>query len=459
MKSLIRLLLLFVGLGFVVPLTYWFGIFGIPVWSIPFAALLLVQAGGAVARGTYRFAPPDLFEKAVLVFIVMMTLSTVLHPSVAELGANKLFVYSLTLGLAVYAKRHFGDTVTMERLAIFACLLIAVQFAVCIAQYVTQSAIGDVKAYFGTTRAEDLETGLVQAALGIGRVVGTLGGSPNLLGRAIVIFVPFVAASGTIFSGSKDRPLYYVGQRVVMAMAVVVVLLTVSRSSIAVLLLLTVLAVLRRTGVLSRAMSFFYTTRRRLVSRALLVVLTGALLGAVFSNSQFRESVSNTLQTIQIRVEQIGGVSTGAAIAASPLGDRLLLNIGAIKMFLDGPIILGQGYHNTLRVAKKTNIQGVKNPELRVHNAPLQFLAEGGIIAFFAFLVIVIYPLYLNLSAYPDWGVRDRAFVASVGSILLLMQTSTTYDSVALAPLYGLILGCAVGHGLELRNRANMEQQ
>jgi len=451
MKRLIRILLLFVGLGFMVPLTYWFGVFGIPVWSIPFAVLLLVQGGIAVVRGKYRFAPPDLFEKAIVVFIVMMTLSTLLHPSVAELGANKLFVYFLSLGLAVYAKRHFGKTVTMRRLIIFAYLLIVVQFVVCVAQYATQNAIGDVKAYFGTTNVEDLETGLVQAALGIGRVVGTLGGSPNLLGRAIVIFVPFVAVSGAVFPGSKNRPLYYVGQRVVLAVAVIVVVMTVSRSSLAVLLLLAVLAGLRRTGALARLMSFFYTTRQRLVSRTLLFAVVGVLLTVAFSSSQFRDSAGETVQTVQIRVEQIGGVASGVA-AANPLEDRLLLNIGAIKMFLDGPIVLGKGYHNTLGVARKTDISGVTRPELRVHNAPFQFLAEGGLFAFLAFSVIVVYPFYLNVSTYPDWNARDRAFAASVGSMLLLMQTATTYDSVALAPLYGLILGCAVAHGSEHQN-------
>lgn len=451
MKILIRVLLVSVGLGFMVPLVYWFGIFGIPVWSIPFAALLLVQGGMAVVRGKYRFARPDLFEGAIIVFVVMMTLSTLLHPSEEELGANKLFVYFLSLGLAVYTKRHFGKTVTVRRLAVFAYLLISVQFVVCVAQYVTQSAIGDVGAYFGTTQVEDLEAGLVQAALGIGRVVGTLGGSPNLLGRAIVVFVPFVAISGTVFSGSKDRPLYYIGQRVVLAMAVIVVLLTVSRSSIAIILLLAGLATLRRAGVLAHVMSFFATTRRRLVARTLLVVVIGIAASAVMSSSQFRESVGTTLETVQIRVEQLSAVAPGVATAASPLGDRFLLNVGAIKMFADGPVILGKGYHNTLRIAQKTDIPGVARPELRVHNAPLQFLAEGGILAFVAFLTIVVYPFYVNVSNYPEWNARSRAFAASVGSMLLLMQTSTTYDSVALAPLYGLILGSAVAYGLRRR--------
>jgi len=116
-------------------------------------------------------------------------------------------------------------------------------------------------------------------------------------------------------------------------------------------------------------------------------------------------------------------------------------------MFTDSPIVLGKGYRNSKRVAVKTDIQNVMNKESRVHNAYFQYLAEGGAFALLSFLILTIYPFYLNVQFYRGRDAINGAFLASMGSILLFMQTSTTYDSAALAPLYMLIIGSAVAYG------------
>jgi hypothetical protein len=439
-------LVVLVGVSFTVPLVYWFGVAGLPTWGIPFSALLVVQGGAAAARGKIRFRKIDGFEWAVLVFVVTMALSTLMNPSEDPLGANKLFVFFLALSLAIYVKRNYGRTVDIQHLVYFAYFFVIVQFVVCILQYVTQSAIGDVSAYFGTTTVQDLETGLKQAALGIGRVVGTVG-TTNLLGRAIVVLLPFVAISDRVFPKLKDHPLHYVGKRVVIAMGGGVVLLTVSRSSIAVLALLALVVGIQRLVCGSPFRDWGYTTRWRLASSTLLVLLVSLGGYAALSNPGFREKVSIGAEVVELRIERaIEREAASAWSAPGPLEIRYRLGIGAVELFAESPVVLGAGYRNTKRLPQKTSISGIPNPNLRVHNAHLQFLAEGGLFAFIAFLTITLYPIVRLVRGGRRRDPVRWAFFASTASMLIFMQTSTTYDTAALAPVYMLILGSALGY-------------
>jgi hypothetical protein len=430
-----------------IPLVYWVGVIGVPTWSIPFSALLLVQGGAAAVRGKYRIGRMDLFEGAVLVFIFAMTLSTILNPSETELGNNKLFVLFLSLGLSVYAKRHYGKSISIRHLVILAYFLIVSQFIVSIAQYITQSSIGDVGAYFGTTKARSLEAGLKQAALGIGRVVGTVG-STNLLGRTIVIFLPFIMVSEEVFSNVKKRKLHYIGKRVVVVMGITIIFMTVSRSSIGILVLLLTGASVRHISKIKPIRLWLHTTRWRLMAKVVLGFFVAVGLYLSFSNDAFRDKVSLGAEVVKLRIERAMERQTaGVSSTPGPLDIRYKLSKGALELFLEGPVVLGAGYRNTKHLPEKTSIIGVPNPDLRVHNAHLQFLAEGGIFAFISFLIITLYPIIRVYRSKGGEGVK-WALIASTGCIVISMQTSTTYDSAALSPLYMLILGSAIGYSV-----------
>jgi O-antigen ligase len=430
----------FVGLLF--PLVYWTGPIGIPTWLIPFSGLLLVQITQRVlSPGTVRFRRTTGYEWAVLTFIALLMASTLIHPWSGPKAFNKLFVYSLSFGLAIWVKRNWGHRIDVEDLIRFAFLLVVVQFGVCLLQYVTQTPIGYLGAYLGGSQEEVLEGGFARKALGIGRVLGTLGGSPNLLGRAVIVVTPFIVISNFVFAPTTTL---YVGKRIALIMAFAVVLLSISRSSIGVFLGFSLVAVVGYQVKRFRLWRLFYTTRRRLASAFVTLMIFGGLLYAGLSNETVMKNISLVSEVVQYRVEALRLLE-----ADTEPGVRTKLVRGGLEMFSEEPIV-GHGYRNTLRIPYATDVNVAAREGMRVHNAYIQFLAEGGIFAFGAFAIITLTPLFHLLFTVRPRDAEAYAFLASIAAMILLMQTASSYDSAALAPIYMLMVGGAMG---EIRRR------
>jgi len=447
MKVIVRILLLLVGFSLMTPLVYWVGIIGIPVWAIPVGALAFLQLGIICVRGNPRFRLPDRFEIAILVFIISILLSTAANPPEGDLAVNKLFVYTLSFGLAVYAKRNFGRLFNIKHIVIFSYLFVSIEFFVCIIQYVTQSPIGNIGAYLGETQTRYIG-GSLERILGFSRISGTMGVSGNTLANSIVALLPFVVASRSVFTKSRRVTLHYVAQRVTIAMAVITVLMTVSRLSLIVLFTFSMGLVGQKVYEFLRVFSSYTDVGRKtfrfdlthfynLVS---VFVVAGLIFLLAFSNSRIQNAMESGVQAVEYRFSQIGEESS---VGNEPIQDRYLQIDGAMKMFSDSPYIIGVGYRNANQLGVKTDVR-LNNPQIRVHNAYFQFLAEGGFFAFISLVFITLYPLYLVYKSGKNKVVK-YSLLASLLGIVIFMQSTTAHDSSGLAPIYMLIIGTAVG--------------
>ncbi len=437
----------FVALLF--PLVYWTGPIGIPTWAIPFTGMLLIQSSQKiVSKGPIRFSRITGYECAALAFVVLLLISTLIHPWSGPLAINKFFVYSLSFGLAIWVKRNWGTRISIRDLIWFAHLFIITQFVVCLLQYVTQTPIGNLGAYLGGSQEEVLEGGLARKTLGIGRVLGTLGGSPNLLGRSIVVLTPFVVISNFVYPSTWRR---YLGKRITLLMAFAVVLLTISRSSIGTFLGFAVLAGAGYKLKHFRVRNLFWTSWRRIAAGFVMAPLLAGLIYVGATNPTISRNASLVGEVIQYRIEalQLFGADTEPGV-------RTKLVWGGLEMFSEKPL-LGHGYRNTLRIPYETDVNLAAREGMRVHNAYIQFLAEGGIFAFLAFSIVTLTPVAYMVFAPGRRDAVAYAFLFSTSAMVLLMQTATAYDSAALAPIYFLVIGSTMGEIRRRRGRRRLD--
>jgi hypothetical protein len=403
--------------------------------------LLIQSSQKIVSKGPIRFSRITGYECAALAFVVLLLVSTIIHPWSGPLALNKFFVYSLSFGLAIWVKRNWGTRIDARDLIWFAYLFIIAQFFVCLLQYITQTPIGNLGAYIGESKEEILEGGLVRKNLGIGRVLGTLGGSPNLLGRSIVVLTPFVVISNFVYPSTS---LKWLGKRITLLMAFAVVLLTISRSSIGMFLGFAILAGIGYKLKHFRTQNLFWTNWRRIATGFIMVPLVAGLIYVGATNPTISRNMSLIGEVIQYRVEALQLIG-----ADTEPGVRTKLVWGGLEMFSENPL-LGHGYRNTLRIPYETDVNVAPREGMRVHNAFIQFLAEGGIFAFLAFSVVTLTPVAYMVFAPGRRDAVAYAFLVSTSAMVLLMQTATTYDSAALAPIYFLIIGSTMG---EVRRR------
>jgi len=424
-KSLFKAFLL---AAFFVPLFLDIGPIGISTWTGPFLALIYIRLSEwSIGKSRHNKIRIGTWEASGLLFITWMYISTFInsyhHPYSNRDGL--LFVYSLSILFAMFVRRNWGSLFRTSTVARLGFAMIAVQSVIGSLQFLTSSTVGFPAKYFGTGGSASLLENKDAV-----RVIGTLDSTPTVLGRAISIFLPFVAIYPP---GSSPR----FGQRIYRVIAliagVVVILLTQSRSAALVVggvgglwLLQRLIANLRRAARLRVTWEGLY------FSYFLVVAFGGGVVAMqqVGGISYIQQAVTSTVYRFE---------------TVAILGTRFELMRGAVILFQEQPI-LGNGYLSTMYLAEQTDILVPPwRSFLRVHNAYLQFLAEGGLIGFLSYSYFTIYPIYRLWKS----NIRNKKiyypFIIAVLMILFFSQSSTAYDRYSLAPLYMMILGGAMG--------------
>lgn len=430
------LVLLFFATLFV-PLTAHPGAIAVPLWSIPVAGLLLMDLALRASSGDLSVRRFDHYDWSVVVFSAVMLGSSIVHTPYTELGFNKLVRYCMTLALALYVRRNWGRLFGFRQLVLFAFAFVAIQASVAALQYVTGEPIGYIGGYLGQSQTGELET--FGELLGMPRVVGTLGGSPNMLGRVMLVLSPFVLYHGLRVPQQGLRAAL-VDRRLWLFLVSGVLLLTMSRSSILAFVVLGSVAwVATRVQSLRRRSLLQWMGLSR-STFLVLAVATAAVL-VVLTSPQLRSQI---VRPVVANVERVAAlVDAGIDLQARAIEVRLELLEQGLGMFADNPFT-GVGYQNTRRISEMTANPIIEWRELRVHNAYVLVLAEGGIVAFLAFLNLTLYP------AVVSWRNRRRmpgawAFVAAAVAILVVIQVGTTFDTSGVAPVYSVIWGGALG--------------
>jgi O-antigen ligase len=303
--------------------------------------------------------------------------------------------------------------------------MIAVQSIVGSLQFLTSSTVGFPAKYFGSGGSASLLENKDAV-----RVIGTLDSTPTVLGRAISIFLPFVAIYPP---GSSPRFRQRIYRVIALIAGVVVILMTQSRSAALVVGGMGGLWLLRRSIANLRRAARLRVTWEGLYFSYFFVVAFG---GGVVAMQQVG-GISYIEQAITSTVYRFETIAI--------LGTRFELMRGAVILFQEQPI-LGNGYLSTMYLAEQTDILvPAWRSFLRVHNAYLQFLAEGGLIGFLSYSYFTTYPIYRLWKS----NVRSKkiyySFLISVLMIIVFSQSSTAYDRYSLAPLYMMILGGAMG--------------
>ena len=424
-----------------IPVAYHWGRFSIPLWACPIAGLFLLDIIERLVRSDGKIQRWDIFDWAVTVFVVLMISTSLLHPPVEDLGYNKLSIYMMAMMLGVYIKHNWGRLFVINHLINFAFVFIAVQFIIAVVQFVTGTPFGNLSAYVGADQIERLKGGQLYNLLGIGRSEGTVG-APNLLGRAVVVITPFVILQNWMSSRRYRSFVTYLQVRLWILMVSVILLLTFSRSSVLVFVFLGGggWLIYRAFSINSTFLTGLNSSR---LSASYVIVLISTIVG-VFGMSQksIRTSASRAANGFAYRIQTATGL--GETTASVGLDRRAELNWQAIQMFIEQPL-LGHGYFNTKRIPQRSNHPLVAQTDLRVHNAFLQYFAEGGIFVGLAFIVIVLYPVYVTWKSRKGDPTAWALFAACI-AIAIFMQSSTTYDSLGLSSIYALIWGAALGY-------------
>jgi O-antigen ligase len=417
---------IFLFSSFIVPLFIDIGPVGIATWTGPFLALLYIKlAEYSTGRSQVRAVRIGKWEVSGFLFVFWMYISTFSNSYYYTYPERDglLFVYSLSILFAIFVRQNWGDIFRSRTVIRFGFVMVAIQSVVGISQFVTNSTIGFPAQYFGSQGGTDLLA--TDEAV---RIIGTLDSTPTVLARAISIFLPFFV----IYPVSSTLPSRT--WRVIAVLAgCVLVFMTQSRSAALVLGGGLALWLFQRSRVALRMLVRLRATWSGIYFTYLFIVILGA--GAVV-------------------LQQAGGISYLQRAVASTvyrfenitlLGNRFELMRGAIILFWEQPV-LGNGYLSTMYLAEQTDILIVPSwrSSLRVHNAYLQFLAEGGLISFVSYSYFTLYPVYRLFNSKINNRVR-YAFLSTTIMIVLLSQTSTAYDRYSLAPLYMLFVGGAMG--------------
>jgi len=435
MARLYQLLIFGFYASLFVPITYWFGPVGIPLWALPISGIIFLRFARRSLQGDERIRRFDHYDWAVITFIAVMFISSLISPPMEDLGFNKLVVYSMALLLTLYVRRNWRSLFSTQQLIRFTYVFVAVQALFCIIQFITGQPIGHIGAYIGETQADS-----VGEVIGISRVVGTLGGSPNMLGRVALVLSPFIVLRA--FEKSSSNTLWsYFRTRIWLLLVVLILGLTMSRSALLVFVIMGGIAWWKYMFRDMKTKRITHTTWARLAASYILVASFGGVVVAGSLTSTIRDSVTRSAQATFYRIEQLQ--EAAIAVEESALGVRAELISEGFTMFSERPL-LGNGYRNTKKIAERTDNPIIDWKELRVHNAFVAFLAEGGIIAFLAFLMITIYPIYVTWKGR-YFEPENWAFLASCLCIVLVMQVGTTFDTVSNAPVYALIWGGAIG--------------
>lgn len=452
------------------PLTYWFGKFGIPLWSIPLSCLTALLFARNSIRGRKEIITFDKYNICLFLFVVVMYISSCTSYPIEDLGINKLFVYSLSFLLLFYVRKKWGIIFNVHQIVKFARLFVVFQVTVSVIQFLTGIPIGQVGAYFGQTQTAQIES-TVGGALGIPRVVGTVGGSPNMLGRITVALAPFVFLdrlnvynseyiqsrhkfiSVKKYSNFIRGLLDYFSSRLWLVFILIILGLTMSRSA-----LLAFVVVwgggwcLYKVSIGFSIKTLFRVTKIKLISRGLFIfiltvtVLVGSLIPSI------RSGVSETVSVAGDRVVELAEAAVELEESGKgPVGVRLELIKYGIIMFTERPFF-GYGFHNTKKISNRTANEIINWRDLRVHGAYFEYLPSFGFLGFILFVVISVYPIIASWKAshvIPS----GYAYLASTVTILIVIQTGTTYDSVPVAPIYAIIWGGAMGTYDKIKNK------
>lgn len=399
--SIQRGLLLLLVISFLFPLSLKSGHFRI----YPFDFVLLPMTGFWLARvygkGTLSLEIVDIILVILVVIILTSSLSA-LRPSLAIDGG---FLWFRAIVVFWFLRDHYVSVYDYDDLVTIAGVLILFQGSVAIVQGVFQVDIGALNQYFGTK--SPLKSYRVIDGRRILRAQGTLG-NPNTLASWIAVLIPIVVAS----IPRSERVRFRIAKVITVIVALMGLLFTLSRGIIVI-----TFASLLILGLL-------------VSDRPVLNPYFGTvgLIGLTSISFFFRY------------IDFIHIIKNSKRIALAQLG---------LDLFTTSPVI-GIGYNNYVLFVHRFFDPSIYLHGMRttVHNIPLLFLVETGVMGatVFLLLVILIFRSIVVGNNITGWTDYERIsyltlFLVSFG----IMQIYITPVSFQFLPLLFALYGVAVG--------------
>ena len=374
----------------------------------------------------------DKWEIGILIFFVSLLASTAYGGNFWE-NLPEFLQYSSALLLAIYVRRNWGTVVTLELLIKFALAAILIQSSVASLQHITHSSIGDVKSYFGDVQYTEYSK---VYGYKVSRVRGTIG-HPNIVANWIICLLPFL-----IFDIKYNYAIkgYNILKLCLLPMATITIILTYSRGCQIIFILFILFSIF-----------FFYRTYiksfiRQLLSWRILIFLILFLVSIFFID--YSTLKITLLYPLIVRFSTLNSIDTPSA----SLYGRVSLIREAFNSFTEH-FFLGVGFNNSAKVLGIVSVFGTHFADiLKPHNIYLLMALEGGIIAFFSYCFVSLYPVFRLIKLIPYKIPGAIPFLFSLLAIFMMQQIYLSAIMAIFAPLYMIILGAALGYAETQKN-------
>lgn len=298
---------------------------------------------------------------------------------------------------------HYGTVYDHRDLIVISGALLMLQGSLAIIQGIFQVDVGALNQYFGTKTA--IRSYRVISGERLLRAQGTLG-NPNILASWLAVLIPIVVTSIPGTEQGRSR----VAKISVVMIALVGLVFTLSRG----IILISVVSLLGLGVFLSDRFDWGHMGMISLVGITSVVLLLGY--------------ITPTLQSMMTRI---------------------VLVLLAFDLFAISPIT-GVGYNNfvvasTRLVDPNIYLQGDLSA---VHNIPLMFLVETGVVGFIMLLLFAIYLFRTVVGCLAHTEGTDYVGLGYLTSLLVsfgIMQIYTTPVSFQFLPLLFVLYGAMVG--------------
>lgn len=399
-----RLFLLGLACSFLLPLETSLG--GVPVYafdSLLFPLMVVWLADTIYNRREISISLAEVFLYA-LVSWIFITGTMAFDLKLSFIGG---MIWLRTAVMFTIVRTTYSRVYTKRDVYSMAALLVSVQATLVLIQGLTQTDFGALNQYFGKQiplRSYDTIGGYELL-----RAQGTLG-NPNTVANWFVILLPLVTVGVPNDKNSYKKLLYLI----TILYGAIAVLLTMSVGSIVILLGCTVVSI---TIFSNRIL-----THRKWV-------LGG--LGGLFSIG------------LIIGITLISSISTIRSLAI-----RIELIQFAISLAVKMPMF-GAGYNNFELAIKILNYMGEfsQSTNTIVHNIPLLFLAETGVVGFILFtsFFVLLFRRILAINILFNWNNRlETAYFISFLGLLGISLLYTTLVSFQFLPIATAVLASGI---------------
>jgi len=408
-----------------VPLSIGFSFFRLYVWNIGFGIALLLDLGSVCQRNVNSIGRPRVWTIVLLIHAATAPFSTIVsrNPNVNLAASTQ---YASIVILAIWMRNVASKSEDfLGSLGAIAVLLVVLQSSLSVIQQLTFSEFGNLTAYFGSPETPTLS---VVGSTVLTRARGTLG-QPNVVAMWILTLTPF----GVIFLSTKWRETRFSFYIVVafVCLSLLGLALTLSRGMIG--LALGALGLLVVAEFFWRPLLFWRIRKRALLLFAVIVTgLTAIVL--LLRNSPI----------IMIGLALAHRIAEGTrSMGGDAIWIRTEMIAGGIEIASLYPA-LGIGFGASSKIWSDVSTKLPRYLNVRIHNLPILFLAETGILGMTFYLIAIAVPLVRLLGTYP----RDRWWYASMATVLIIIFTSQLYVAPVTAdygPLAWAMLGSIMG--------------